>query len=332
MEREAKALFTEQMVQEGSYRYGLSLNALSHIGAWQNFIYEYQKDGEAYILRFTPSSHRSERDVQAELNWILDLASHGMSVSVPIVSAEGKWTEVIPANESFYFTAVSFVKAKGERIGYPECLNDTKLYEQMGRITGKMHARSRRFHPESEIRRHNWQDNYYLRTMSDYVPLEQHQVHVQSAALIKEITETLPVSEASFGLIHGDISMGNFLVHGENLTLFDFDEAQYSWYVEDIAIPLYYMVYVYGDDSYEQRISQARLFMNHFLKGYSLESEMDGDWLNQLPLFLRLRELIVYTGMHRSMDMAQLDDWSLEYITQSRARIEKGMPIVNIWN
>jgi Ser/Thr protein kinase RdoA (MazF antagonist) len=45
-----------------------------------------------------------------------------------------------------------------------------------------------------------------------------------------------------------DIGVGNFLVNDKGVTLFDFDEAQYSWFVEDIAIPMYYLVYVYAGD------------------------------------------------------------------------------------
>lgn len=331
MERETKALFTEQVVQEGACRFGVTTDELTYIGAWQNFIYEYKKDDESYILRFTPSSHRNETDVTAELEWIHELASHGISVSTPIESNRNRFTEVIPLDQSLYFTAASFVKAKGEKIGYPECLSDTNLHEQMGRITGKMHALSKGYHPRGKIRRNSWEDNYYLRSLGKYVPLEQYRVHEQRAALIKEIKETLPVDATSFGLIHGDINTANFHVHEKSITLFDFDEAQYSWYVEDIAIPLYYLVYVYGDDSYDQRVSQANLFMEHFLKGYTLECDVDDFWLKQIPLFLRLREIIVYTGMHRSTDVAKLNQWGLDYISQSKTRIENGIPIVDVW-
>lgn len=47
---------------------------------------------------------------------------------------------------------------------------------------------------------------------------------------------------------------------------------------------------------------------------------------------LRLREIIVYTGMYRSTDIAQLDQWGLDFITQSRARIESGTSIVDVWS
>lgn len=168
--------------------------------------------------------------------------------------------------------------------------------------------------------------------MGKFVPRAQKLVHEQCAALIKEINETLPKDEQSFGLIHGDIHINNFLVSEEGITLFDFDEAQYSWFVEVITIPLYYFIYVYGDDSQEERIKQAQLFLDHYLQGYKLENHFDDTWLKHIPLFLRLREIIVYIGMHRSHDVRKLDQWGLDYISQSEKRIGKAIPIVDVWN
>lgn len=333
MELESKTRLTKQVLLKGATRFGVALEQLTYIRAWQNFIYEYSNNGESYILRFTPSSHRCRKEVSAELNWILYLAQHNVSVSVPILSVQGKLTEEVFSGESFYFTVSAFIKAKGNKIGYPACLSDTKLYQQMGRITGKIHALSKHYDPKDEdYRRHSWENNYYLRSTSLFVPREQNLVHEQCRALIKVINETLPKDEHSYGLIHGDININNFLVHEKGITLFDFDEAQYSWFIEEITIPLYYFVYVYGDDSQERRVFQAHLFLDHFLQGYNLENHFDNDWLKHIPLFLRLREIIVYTGMHRSSDVRKLDQWGLDYIAQSKKRIENEIPIVNVWN
>jgi len=331
MESKVLDFFTEQILRKGAHLFEVAPDELIYIGAWQNLIYEYNKGGESYILRFTPSSHRSESAVVAELDWILYLAHSGVSVSNPIGSNQGNLVEVVTSDDNFYFTAASFIKAKGEKIGYPECLSDTKLYQHMGQLTGKIHTLSKRYQPREGAKRHSWENNYYLRSVGQYIPLEQRQVHEQCEALIKEIQETLPTDGNSFGLIHGDINTANFHVNEKGITLFDFDEAQYSWFVEDIAIPLYYLVYVYGDDSYAQRVSQANLFMEHFLKGYTLECSVEDYWLKRIPLFLRMREIIVYTGMYRSTDVAKLDQWGLDFISQSKTRIENGMPILDVW-
>jgi Ser/Thr protein kinase RdoA (MazF antagonist) len=335
MEQSVKTKFTKQIARAGAATFGVKFDQLSFLGAWQNFIYEYQENGRSYILRYTPSSHRSDRLIQGEIDWINYLSIHEVSVSTPIMSKEGKWTEVIEAKD-MYFTVAAFVKAEGRKVGYPECLDHTSLYQTLGKTMARMHVLSKSYKPKDETtRRHHWHNNYYLQNMHNFVPLSQNGVYEACTKLIDTIKNSLVPNPDSYGLIHGDIGIGNYLMNDitGDITLFDFDEAQYSWFIEDIAIPLYYLVYVYGGDAgRSDRESQALRFMEHFMKGYNQLNSIEDCWFKQIPLFLRLREIIVYTGMHRSADLSNLDEWSRDYLSESKTRIENGIPIVDVWN
>lgn len=309
---------------------------VTFVGGYQNYVYEYKQDDKHFILRLTPSTNRSENLVQSELDWVSFLANKGVSVSQPILSKNGRLTEVVYLSEG-YFTCSVFEKACGRRVEYPECLQDNTLYERLGRLTGKVHALSKTYQPQERSgRRHDWSENWFLQNI-ELIPKTQVGVRA-SYACLKNMICSLPKDERSYGLIHGDINVGNFRVNdlGE-VTLFDFDEAQYSWFVEDIAIQLYYLVYVYGgNDGVRLREEQARRFMNHFMKGYSLEHSLDEYWLKQIPIFLRLRELIVYIGSFRNWDGDEAfsssdNQWFKDWIAESKVRIESEMPIVNIW-
>lgn len=288
-------------------------------------------------MRLTPSTNRSETLVQSELDWILYLANKGVSVSKPILSNNGRLTEVILLSEK-HFTCVVFEKASGRMIEYPECLQDNTLYERLGRLTGKLHALSKSYQPQERNRkRHGWSKNWFLQNI-DLIPKSQVGVRASCSNLIKTIG-LLPKDERAYGLIHGDINVGNFRVNDYGkVILFDFDEAQYSWFVEDIAIQLYYLVYVYGGNNGKVlREEQAHRFMHHFMKGYTLEHSLDEYWIKQIPLFLKLRELIVYIGAFRNWDGDETfsssdNQWFKDWIAESKVRIENETPIVNIWN
>jgi Ser/Thr protein kinase RdoA (MazF antagonist) len=331
MEQELKEKFNNQIALEGARRFGVKLEELSYIGAWQNFIYEYQKHGKSYILRFTPSSHRSRNQIKGELDWIFYLDNHGVLVSRPIPSVNDQLTEIVKYDD-LMFTVTSFVKAEGRKIGYPECLSDTMLFHNLGHITGKIHSLSKKYIPsDKNTHRHDWSKNYYLQNIEKFVPSTQPQIINSCQKLIEEIKETLIIDSNSYGLIHGDIGVGNFLINDRGITLFDFDEAQYSWFVEEISIPLYYLVYVYGgEEGKKDRESQANCFLEHFMDGYCRENSIDGKWLEKIPLFLKLREIIVYIGMCRSADLTQLNQWGLDFMAESKVRIENGIPIVNV--
>lgn len=324
MDIKIKASFNDDIVKEACKKYGIRTDELSFIGGFQNFVYEYQRDTKAYILRFTPSSLRTSEQVEGELEWILYLSDNGVAVSRPIYSAQGRLFEIVHSGSSI-FIVTSFEKAPGKRSNYPECLNDVNLFENCGRVTGQMHRLTKTFKPVN--RRHEWHQNYYLMNAANYIPPAQALVLESCKSLISSLMNLRQDKEA-YVLIHGDINVGNFMVNHNLITLFDFDECQYSWYVEDIAIQLYYMVYVYGDDNIQERKLQCQLFMEHFMKGYLQESHISDYWLKQIPSFLRLREIIVYTGMYRSFDMSNLNDWTKDFLSQSKARIENGISII----
>lgn len=317
-------------------RYGIKEEELHYIGGFQNFVYEYQQNERAFILRITPELHRTFHQVKAELDWIRYLTRKGVSASEPILSLNQAWAEFIQTPE-MSFTAVCFTKAAGERINYPECLNDNAAYEKLGQITGTMHALSKLYKsPDALIRRHNWTQNYYLQNI-DILPPSHHRVK-ESYYTIKQTLEQLPLDEDSYGLIHGDMGFGNFFADKEGkITLFDFDEAQYSWFVEDIAIQLYYLVYVYGgEEGRAHREEQAQRFMHYFMLGYNKENTLEDYWLKQIPHFLKLRELIVYIGAFRNFEgdetfNASDNEWFKQWIRESRDRLENNMPIVDIW-
>ncbi|OBZ19079.1 hypothetical protein A8L34_05965 [Bacillus sp. FJAT-27264] len=326
---------TNELLKIAAQLFNTSSNELSYIGGSQNIVYEYEREGASFILRFTPSANRSESLVQSELDWMMFLANAGIEVSLPTLSNKGRWTEVIHFPGGYY-TCVSFEKAQGNKIDYPECLQDDELYERLGQLTGKMHALSNTYRPKEGIsKRQDWNQNWFLENI-ELLPESQVSVRESYLALVKTIG-ALPKDNNGYGLIHGDINVANFKVddHGV-ITLFDFDEAQYSWFVEDIAIQIYYLVYVYGgDDGLVYREEQTSRFMHHFMKGYRLEHTLDEYWLGQIPLFLRLRELIVYIGSFRNWDGDETfsssdNQWFKDWIAESRFRIENEIPIVNL--
>lgn len=325
MEQQIKELMNDQILENAAKFFGIALSDLKYIGGFQNFVYEYVKKDKAYILRITHSSHRDSNSVGGEIEWVQYLYHNGVSVSKPIVSKADRYVEVIELENS-YFIITSFEKASGKKIFYPECMNNDSLSEMCGEITGQIHELSRTYVPSrKEFIRHNWTENSYLKDMKKFIPSRQDRVFESFEQLTSQINS---LNKDKYGLIHGDINVGNFFVDHDKITLFDFDECQYSWYVEDIAIQIFYMVYVVLNDSIPERNKQARRFLEYFLRGYERHTGIDNESLNHLSLFLRLRELIVYIGMYRSFDLSNLNNWTSTYINESQERLERGVPIV----
>lgn len=121
MEKEIQALLNKEIIKEAADRFGVDIDEVKLIGGFQNFIYEYKKQGNPYILRLTHSSHRSENLIKGELDFIKYLSNNGVSASRPIYSRYNLLTEKVDAGKS-YFIVTSFEKAVGNKVGYLNAL------------------------------------------------------------------------------------------------------------------------------------------------------------------------------------------------------------------
>ncbi len=321
---------TDAVISVGATRFGVSSAQLTPCYSSMNGVYEYEKSGTPCILRFTPLAHRTVNLVRAEIAWLYDLARRGVPVSPPIPSILGHFVEVVPAG----FSVTAFLKAPGQSVTYPDCLHDHDLYYHWGQTLGQLHAASVSYELTlPAIRRNAWHENFYLRHVREFVPDYDDPVYSRLPDIIARLGR-LPRQRGVFGLIHGDVHVGNVQRDGATITLFDFDEAQYGWFLDDIVTPMYYLLYVYGgQEGRALRQSQSQRFLGNFLPGYQEAFWFDDQWLINIPLFLQLREVIVYIGMCKNHPgLANLNQWGLDFMAEARLRMEQGEPIVNLWS
>jgi amicoumacin kinase len=313
MSRNMQERLTPELLAKAASRFGLQPGQLRPAGGYQNIVYECERG----ILRLSHASHRSSAMVAAELDWVRFLAEHGVPVSRPISSHNSTLAE--PAGE---FTAALFEKAGGHQPGHVEALR------AVGRITGRMHALARRYRPPAGIaRRFEWHENSYLEGIKLYIPGAETRVHETIARTLRTIAD-LPRADDAYGLIHGDIWPGNYRIDESGaVTLFDFDECQHGWFASDIGIMLFY-VSAFPDQTTHEDVSR---FMAEFLDGYSQEHTLDPFWVRQLPLFVRLRQIILYAELHRisGQDSRPLHPWRQALFSHARHTLEHDLPPID---
>jgi Ser/Thr protein kinase RdoA (MazF antagonist) len=70
--------------------------------------------------------------------------------------------------------------------------------------------------------------------------------------------------------------------------------------------------------------------MPHFLAGYRTENRPDPARLQDIPWFLKLREIDLYAVIHRSFDIDRIDNpWCARFMEGRRGRIEQGLPYLD---
>jgi Ser/Thr protein kinase RdoA (MazF antagonist) len=323
MERQIKERLNDEILQAAMQRYAIPGDQIWPMDAFESFIYEFKRDSQSFILRLGHSLRRTEALVQGEIDWINYLADHGVSVARAIYSQNGKLVEVVEDGQGGQFLAVAFVKVSGRppwNVGWTPA-----LYEAYGRLLGQMHFLTAQYQPTDPAwKRPDWDDELF-EFVERYLPASEHLAKEKYRNLCAYL-HGLPKNRQCYGLIHQDAHGSNMFVdQAGRLALFDFDDCAYSWFINDIAIALFYIALDADDPP-----TFTRHFMTHFLHGYRQVQPLDPHWLREIPNFLKLREIELYGVIHRDFDVRQIDDpWCARFMQGRKEKIENDIPFID---
>lgn len=305
--------------------YGQSPDRLTDLGSFENHVYAFAAPEGDRVLRLVHSSHRSERQVRAELHWLTFLAGRGLSVAAPVPDGQGDLLAIWPDGSGGQYLSAAFVRATGER-ARPADLTDAQI-RAWGRLLAELHEATRAYVPEDPRGRPTWQDDPYIRDRHALaaaleVPLDPG-VLPRFDALVAHLAAQ-PTPSGRFGLAHNDAHPGNFLIRGEQLTLFDFDDCAHNFYVNDLAMALYYGVWGVPD----REAVGLRLWRN-LLAGYREVRSLEAADLALVPQLLKLREVDLYLLLHRKWDLAQLSGAQQQTLETFRRNILGDVPYLH---
>ncbi|WP_042149260.1 phosphotransferase enzyme family protein [Paucisalibacillus sp. EB02] len=325
MEKVVEAVYNQAIIERFLKVYHLDAS-YKLLGDFENYVYEVTKEGKPYILRITHSSHRTESEILGEIEWINYLYKHGANVSIIYPSKNNNLVEKQVASDQSIFYACLFSKVIGNPIrSNEEGFNET-LFEVWGKEIGKMHRITADYQPEESPRKYWFEDDLF--EIEQYVPEES--VVIKRTNEIMNTLKELP--HDNYGLIHNDVHNGNFFYDGNEIHIFDFDDACYFWNVSDIAIPLYYACFsLFTDETKSVKKTQfANRFMSAFLKGYSKEMNPPKDWEVLLPLFLKVRDVTLYAALNKKIAPEDRDERLIKRMKEIKKRIESNKAIVSI--
>ncbi|GGF19293.1 hypothetical protein GCM10010954_17530 [Halobacillus andaensis] len=326
MEQWVERLFTKEVVEEAARRYNVEVKET--LGSFENYVLEVNKNDESFILRLTHSSHRTQKEVEAELEFLTYLESNRIAVSSPKPSVKGNLVEDIQVEDSAFFACL-FIKAPGQPVQVNPSEIRPQLIENWGQMTGSMHALAKSFTPT--VRRKRWEEDDLL-DFSYLIKEGKHSTILEEGQKLKQTIQALPESRDTFGLIHSDLHFGNFFVKADTIYPFDFDDSCYSYFAHDVAIPVYYTKWANPNASH----SEMETLLTYFIKGYRKENTISKQTLEHVTLFLRLRDYTLYSVLHKKWDVTALTQKQKQILDPIRERLIDKRPIVeispnNIW-
>jgi amicoumacin kinase len=272
------------------------------------------------IFRVSPSERRKPYEIMNELALIKGLYEFGLPVSLPVRSVHERLVETIGEHHN----VVAFEKAKGTPIDVTNRdVWNKELFYHWGKLMGNIHKAGQAIKVNRPIWTVNQPDLLNLLPKISSEPIAE-----KYKQLLNELVN-FPLNPDLFGLIHNDFHQGNMFVKEGRLTVFDFDDCAYHWFAYDFAASFYHAYWQASSFTPEDK-EFSRVFWENFLKGYKQVRTINKELIQQIPIFLKIREIFLYTLFLEKWDLENLEDWQEYTITNIKHNIESGIPYSNV--
>jgi amicoumacin kinase len=266
--------------------------SLSFLTVAKHAVYAFRAGDRALIMKIAALSDRTADSILAEIEWVLYLAGVGVPVCRPVPSLRGEYVECIPMRKRK--PAVTFVveKAPGAAVGPADVLDwPAALVEELGEITGQIHAASKNFRLDASSPRREMISKDTLAVARTVIGSARPEIVLQLGA-VSEAISRLPRGRDWYGMVHGDLTPVNLFRDEGRLTLFDFESSGYCWFTYDLASPVYSML-VHGHMSRDPDVLErtARFFAS-FMTGYVRRNVLPIELVECMPAFLAFLSLL----------------------------------------
>ena len=202
------------------------------------------QSGQKYALRLNINSTRTLSNIQAETQWVRDLARiPSINVPTPIASLDDQYViSALHADSGHTIYGVMYSWLEGEEIGDEPTLEQLQT---VGRAIALLHENSSSFTLTDEAALPTFNDFFwgtedYLFSSKSTLNTKHRQLIEQARDLIMKFTDDLYAS-SSVHIIHADFHGWNLIWQDDQLLIFDFDDCGFGVEAQDIAVALYYL-------------------------------------------------------------------------------------------
>ena len=316
-------MLKEEHLKKLAAPYGIDLQQLEFLQCSQNYVYKAQLKNNCVIVRVSWGRHRDQKQVDAELKWIDHLTKNGIRACRPICSNEGKLSHSIEIAGKTAIVTI-FEYAPGRQVERKFANEST--FESLGRLTGTMHAAAFELNQAGGvIERPSWTDSRLLKQDLEACRQALSDSFATSVEEMVGRISRIPKRPESFGIVHGDINFANIFEDGQKFWIFDFDNCEYGYFVQELATVLWDSIYCkelreFADSGLNRRIE---LLWEAFLRGYSETSPLKEINLNQLKDFFLLRESIIYVHFHRTLELSKISESFRRGLEVMRRNVEE---------
>lgn len=246
--------------------------------------------GRELILRVHRIGYSSPQEIRSELAWINALRSAAViDTAAPVAGADGELVQQLGADANGYRrSAVAFERVPGSA---PDSEAAPRWFERLGALTAAMHAHARAWSLPPGFSRKRWDVDAMVGPQGYWGPwraaigLDAEGARIVERAIehIRLRLERFGTPPQRFGLVHADLRLANLLVDGGKLSIIDFDDCGFSWFLYDFAAAV----------SFIEHEPTVPALLEAWLAGYARVSPLDVTERAELPGLVVLRRILL---------------------------------------
>lgn len=272
--------------------------------------------GERFVLRLTVTDDESQTALLSWLHWLLALRRDtALVVPEPIPAADGAL--VIPISVAGLPSARCCLLrwVPGQGLGR---LRTHTAFALAGEAAARLHWHASRWTPSPGFTRPRYDLNWLfgptatLHAPRDIAALDRRgqEVVAMAAQRIRTAVAALGTGADTFGLLHADLNLDNFLYHDARIGIIDFADSGWGYYLYDLATTLCSLRHTVRDRRQEARLRAS------YLTGYERVRPLPSRYTALLPAFMALRELVIMTFILESGNL-KVQGWGATRIAEA---------------
>lgn len=266
-------------------------------------------DAAPSVLRVHRLGYHTEQEIASELAWMDALrAEAGVRTPRVLPASGGRRVVMVPerggAAERY---CVRFEFLPGTEPG--GSADDPALtgahFAELGEVTARMHRHARewsrpawftRFHWDypaafgQQARWGRWQDGIG-------VGPSEREILTRLDDVLRARLRAFGTGPDRYGLVHADTRLANLLVHDGSVSVIDFDDSGFSWFLYDVGTSV----------SFFEHQPHVPALVDAWLSGYRRVLELPAEDEAEIWTFILYRRLLLvaWIGSHTAVDIAQ---------------------------
>ena len=269
-------------------------------------------DAGPSVLRVHRLGYHTEPEIASELAWMEALrAEAGVRTPRVLPAADGRQVVTVPERGGPGAAAarrhcVRFEFLPGTEPGgsAAEPALTAAHFAELGEITARMHRHAREWDRPAWFTRFSWD---YAAAFGDRarwgrwqdgigVGPSEHAILSRLDHALRDRLRAFGAGPERYGLVHADTRLANLLVHDGAVSVIDFDDSGFSWYLYDLGTSV----------SFFEHEPQVPGLVGAWLRGYRLAGELAAADEAEIWTFIMFRRLLLvaWIGSHRGVDIA----------------------------